>query len=282
MRLNNQEAEIYVPDGVEAIQALKRTTHMGIAAHPDDLEILAYHGILECFRSEEKWFLGVVVTDGRGSPREDLYANYTDDEMRLVRRQEQRKAAFLGEYGAVVMLDYTSAAVKDPKKKESVSDLRRLIEASRPGVIYTHNPADKHDTHVAVCLRTIEALRQVAADARPKALYGCEVWRTLDWLVDDEKVVFDVAAHENLAASLVGIFDSQICGGKRYDLATMGRRRATATYHESHGTDVTTAMIYAMDMTPLVENPGLDISEFLAAHINRFAEDVSARLKRMA
>ena len=31
---------------------------------------------------------------------------------------------------------------------------------------------------------------------------------------------------------------SQICGGKRYDLATLGRRLANATYAESHGTDV--------------------------------------------
>ena len=66
------------------------------------------------------------------------------------------------------------------------------------------------------------------------------MWRDLDWLMDADKVVFDVSAHENLQAALLGVFDSQICGGKRYDLATMGRRRANATYFASHGVDVST------------------------------------------
>jgi len=61
------------------------------------------------------------------------------------------------------------------------------------------------------------------------------VWRDLDWLVDSDKAPFDVSEHENLQAALLGVFDSQIAGGKRYDLASMGRRRANATYFESHG-----------------------------------------------
>ena len=32
-----------------------------------------------------------------GSPRDDLYADYTDDEMQKVRRLEQMKAAFVGD-----------------------------------------------------------------------------------------------------------------------------------------------------------------------------------------
>jgi hypothetical protein len=77
------------------------------------------------------------------------------------------------------------------------------VEAARPQVIYTHNLADKHDTHVAVVLRTLQALRELPREARPEHVYGCEVWRDLDWLSDADKVVFDVQAHENLAMSLV-------------------------------------------------------------------------------
>ena len=72
-------------------------------------------------------------------------------------------------------------------------------------------------------------------------------------MLDDDKVAFDVTAHENLQAALLGVFDSQICGGKRYDLATMGRRRAHATYYASHGTDVAEGLTFAMDLTPLVQ-----------------------------
>lgn len=225
MNLHIDTAGVFVPDGSPEDAAVARTTHMGISAHQDDIEIMAYHGILECFQKAGKGFMGVVVTDGAGSPRDDLYADFTDDEMQKIRRTEQQKAACVGDYCAQAFLDYASSEVKDPKNPNVARDLKNLINAARPEVIYTHNLADKHDTHVSVALRTIQAIRQLPMDARPRRLYGCEVWRDLDWLNDDDKVVFNVQAHENLAAALLGVFDSQICGGKRYDLATLGRRR---------------------------------------------------------
>jgi LmbE family N-acetylglucosaminyl deacetylase len=282
MDLHNSGAEVYVPDGSPAHVALSRTTHLCVAAHQDDIEIMAYHGILECFGRPDKGFAGVTVTSGAGSPRDGLYASYTDEEMQVVRRKEQKKAAFIGEYSAHVFLDYSSSAVKDPANTNVVEDLERIILASKPQVIYTHNLADKHDTHVATALRAIRALRELPRDSRPRHLYGCEVWRNLDWLNDDDKFVFNVEAHENLAMALVGVFDSQVAGGKRYDLATMGRRRANATYLASHGVDESTSLIFGMDLTPLVENEQLDVGEFIDAFIRRFAEEVLSRIAKLS
>ncbi len=274
-------AEIFVPDGLPVAEALARTTHMAISAHQDDLEIMAFDGILKCFQQEDKWFCGVVVTNGSGSPRDDLYKDYTDDEMRVVRRKEQKKAAVLGEYGTQVLLDYPSAAVKDGANKSPIVDFVALLKAAQPEVVYTHNLADKHDTHVGVALKVIEAIRSLPVAERPERVYGCEVWRDLDWMVDADKVTFDVSAHENLQAALLGVFDSQICGGKRYDLATMGRRRAHATYFESHGTDVATGMTLAMDLTPLIKDLDRDIQAYVQEYIARFSQDVAERIKRL-
>jgi hypothetical protein len=148
-------------------------------------------------------------------------------------------------------------------------------------VVYTHNLADKHDTHVGVVLRVIEAIRRLSAEERPQRLYGCEVWRDLDWMVDADKVVFEVSAHGNLQAALLGVFDSQICGGKQYDLATMGRRRANATYYASHSTDVATGMIFAMDLTPLIEDPDVSIRAYVREFTERFVQEVTGRLVRL-
>ena len=281
VKFGNDTAEFFVPDNESVESALERTTHIGIGAHPDDLEIMAYHGILECFMNGGKWFLGVTVTHGAGSPRDDFYASYSDEEMRRVRKIEQKKAAVIGEYSGIVLLDYPSSAVRNPENKEVRQDLKKLISSARPSYVYTHNLADKHDTHVAVAVRVIQVLRELPEEACPQKVYGCEVWRDLDWMVDKDKVVFDVGAHENLAAALTGIFDSQVSGGKRYDLATMGRRRANATYYEAHGTDISSAMIYAMDLTPLIKEPQLDMTEHVLNHIDRFSQDVSSRLKRL-
>ncbi|MEJ2009237.1 MAG: PIG-L family deacetylase [Acidobacteriota bacterium] len=281
MQFHNSGSEIYVPDGASADEALGRTTHFAIGAHQDDLEIMAYHGILECFGKKDQHFTGVTVTNGAGSPRDDLYASYTDDDMQKVRRVEQRKAAYVGEYSAQVFLDYTSGAVKDKDNPDVVADLKQLLSAAKAKVVYTHNLADKHDTHVGVTLRVIQAIRSLPAASRPEKLYGCEVWRGLDWVNDDEKVVFDVSAHENLAMSLVGVFDSQICGGKRYDLATAGRRRANATYFASHATDVATSVIFGIDLTPLIKDDKLNPGAFIQDFINHFAQEVSGRLAKL-
>jgi LmbE family N-acetylglucosaminyl deacetylase len=281
MRLGNVASELFIPDGTPETDALARTTHMGIVAHPDDLEMACFDGILKCFGKQDQWFAGVVVTDGAGSPRADLYANYTDEQMVQVRAAEQKKAAVIGEYGAQALLGYTSAAVKDVKSRVVIEDLKQLLEVARPEIVYTHNPADKHDTHVAVALRLIQALRELPADMRPKACYGCECWRDLDWLCDADKIVFDVSAHENLAAALLGVFDSQICGGKRYDLAALGRRRAHATMLASHAADAATAIIFALDLTPLINDATLNISDYVNSHITRFAAEVQERLKKL-
>ena len=282
MKFHLDTAEIYIPDGVPLPDALARTTHLCIAAHQDDIEIMAAAPILTCFQQPDKWFTGVVATDGRGSPRAGLYADYSDEEMRRVRFKEQRKAAFVGEYAAQILLDYPSKAIKDAARPEPVADLVKIIASTRPQFIYTHNLADKHDTHVAVALRVIAALRQLPPEARPEALYGCEVWRDLDWMVDADKIGFDTSAHESLQAALLGVFDSQIAGGKRYDLATMGRRKANATYFQSHGVDTAEGIIYGMDLTPLMSDPALDPAEYVRAYIHRFSKDVHSRIARLS
>jgi LmbE family N-acetylglucosaminyl deacetylase len=281
MKLHLDTAEIFVPDGLPVEEALARTTHLAVAAHQDDIEIMAVDGILQCFQQDDKWFCGVVVTNGSGSPRGNLYRDYTDEAMQAVRRKEQKKAAVVGEYSAQALLDYPSATVKDGSNKSPAEDIGLLVKAARPEVVYTHNLADKHDTHVAVALRVIEAIRGLPAEYHPQRLYGCEAWRALDWIEDADKVAFDCSAHENLQAALLGVFDSQICGGKRYDRATMGRRHANATYDASHSLDVTTGLVYAMDLTPLIEEPARNIEAYVQEFIERFAQGVTERLRRV-
>ena len=279
MELRRKSAQIFVPDGLPVEQALARTTHMAIAAHQDDIEIMAIDGILACFQQRERWFTGVVVTDGAGSPRDDLYRDYSDEQMRAVRAVEQKKAAYVGEFGAQALLDYPSARIKNPADPDPLADLTELLRLARPQVVYTHNLADKHPTHVAVGLRTIAALRRLAPGERPQRVIGCEVWRDLGWMLDEDKVVFNTTAHENLQMSLLGVFDSQISGGKRYDLASMGRRRANATYFASHAVDAMDSMATGMDLTPLVTDPSLDPWEYVSGYIQRFAADVQRMIQ---
>ena len=82
MNMINESAILYIPDGEQQDKAISRTTHLAISAHQDDIEFMAYAPIAECFGKTDKWFGGVVVTDGAGSPRSGLYANYRAEESR--------------------------------------------------------------------------------------------------------------------------------------------------------------------------------------------------------
>jgi LmbE family N-acetylglucosaminyl deacetylase len=280
LSLTQPNADVFVPDGSEIGTALSRTTHLAVGAHQDDLEIMAAHGVVECFQSAARWFTGVVVTDGAGSARDFEYKNYSDERMMDVRQHEQRKAAYVGEYSAMLQLRHPSSAAKDAASRAVVDDLRAILQEARPQIVYTHNLADKHDTHVAVALRLIAACKALPPSTRPQRIIGCEVWRDLDWLCDADKVVMPVDRHENLHAALMGVFDSQIAGGKRYDLATAGRRRAHATYFESHDTDEHGALTWGMDLTPLLH--GVEPAELVRNYIARFEAEVAGRLARLS
>jgi LmbE family N-acetylglucosaminyl deacetylase len=274
MNLSQPDSEVYIPGGGDPVETLARTTHLAIGAHPDDLEIMAIAGILACYQRPDARFTGVVVTDGAGSPRGGAYAHISDEEMQNLRVLEQRRAAHLGDYGAQLFLGFPSRAAKDPVDRSLVADLQAIVTATRPGILYTHNLADKHPTHVGVAVKVIKALRGLPAASRPQKVYGCEVWRDLGWLVDEDKVVFDCSERQNLQLALLGVFDSQISGGKRYDLAAMGRRVANATFHQSHQTDRAQGLVFAMDLGPLVEDPQIDISAYVRGYIERFSADV--------
>ena len=258
------------------------TTHMCIAAHQDDIEIMAASAILECFGKSDKKFTGVTVTDGAGSPRTGIYESFTDEDMKKIRAVEQDTASAIGRYNAQFQLYYPSSAVKDNKNAVLVNELIEIISAASPKFLYMHNFADKHDTHVAVALRTLEALRQIPKETRPQKVYSMEVWRSLDWVRDDEKLLFDTSQDEFLQASLLGVYHSQIAGGKRYDVACLGRKRANATYVATHSTDDYTAAEYGIDITELVNDDSLTPTQFISRFIENFKQDVIDRMAKFS
>lgn len=271
--------DLYIPDEVSPAEAQARTSHLGIGAHQDDLEFMAFHGIASCYQQDGAWFSGITCTDGAGSARSGAFADKTDNEMQAIRAEEQRHAARIGQYSYMAQLGLPSAAIKDPVSRgELVDALEQLLLMTQPEVLYTHNPADKHASHVAVFHAVIEALRRVPPYSRPKQVYGCEVWRDLDWLEPEDKVALDVSGHPELAGRLNACFVSQIAGGKDYGKAVLGRRRANATFYDSHSVDVVDQLWFAMDLTPLIEDNAPEVEAFVKAKLNRFTKSVLSGL----
>jgi len=271
--------DFYVPDQSTDAEALDRTTHLAIAAHQDDLEIIGFHGIGQCYKQSERWFTGIVLTDGAGSPRSGDYAHYSNDEMAAVRKQEQRDAADFGAYSAVIQYGCSSAEIKQKINPQVVRDLARWLGQAQAEVVYLHNVADRHDTHIAVSVHALEALRSLPPHQRPKHVYGVEGWRDLDWLPQQHRVQLDVGAHREIYKPLIGIFDSQISGGKRYDLASEARQLANATFGFSHSVDTSEYISLAMDLQPLLDDTKLEYGEFVQSLLSDFNRDLLAGVR---
>lgn len=273
--------DIFIPDGRPEDQALARTTHLGIGAHQDDLEFMAFPGIVECFDSDDLWFGGITCTDGAGSSRSGKYAAVSDDEMRAIRVAEQRRAAEIGRFSFVAQLGYPSKTLSDPLRSTLVGELRELLERTKPDIVYTHNPADKHPTHIRVLVAVLAALRELPVADRPRQLLGCEGWRGLDWLEDSGKVVMDVSGREGLATELNAVFESQIAGGKRYDVAVIGRRHANATFFDAHSVDSVNDACLAIDLTPLIGREPAAVVDFTLEAVDRFRRSVADELRKV-
>ena len=279
---NHSSGDIFIPDEDSLENALTRTTHLAIGAHSDDIEIMAYHGIVDCYgyRRKDKWFSGVTVTDGRGSSRVGPYSSCSDEEMIEIRKVEQRQAAMVGKYGAMLQLGYESSVIMENSGQKNLKeDLFKILEQSSPEIIYTHNPADKHDTHIAVLSAAIQAMQELPEEKKPKQVLGCEVWRDLDWMPDKDKVLLDVSARENLANALVSIFDSQITGGKRYDRAAVGRRYANATFFHAEGRDKAEQLTFAMDLTPVIYDDSIKFCDYVMEYLDKFKSEVKTNIE---
>jgi len=280
MELSSPSARVFCPDGRPALLAWGSTRQLGVVAHADDLEISAIKGILDGFAAPEPSFCGVVVCDGAGAPKHGDLLNLPEQEYRELRQAEQERAATLGRYAATIGLSHQSSSVR-ARSSEVGRDLDTILGALSPDVVYTHNPFDAHDTHVAVMLELIAALRRRPLAHRPPRLIGCEVWRDLDWLPDAYRVALDVGDHTELQRDLLAVFGSQLDGGKRYDLAVLGRRRAHATFHRADRADETSGLVFGVDLTCLIGPNPPELSQFVEEVLTAFRQDVVLRLARL-
>jgi LmbE family N-acetylglucosaminyl deacetylase len=237
---------------------------------------MAYAGIAACHESPDQWFTGVTVCDGAGSPRTGPYTDYSDEEMIARRRQEQRDAASLGQYSLQIQLGYSSAAVKDPNSDALVTDLVSVLEQCRPEVVYLHNIADAHDTHVHLALQSVAALRKMNSSQHPRQVYGMEVWRSLDWLPEALRLALPLPADCALQSRLLRCHDSQVSGGKHYEEAVLARQKANATFSSSHEVDNCQACALAMDLSPLLEEGAISPQEYLQRCLEEFSASLVA------
>lgn len=135
------QPDLFIPDGAVSAEAYARCSHLGIGAHQDDLEFMAFHGISTCYQDDGLWFGGITCTNGAGSARSGQYADYSDEQMQAVRADEQRQAATIGEYSFVNQLALKSEQVKKSRAASNTGSATGAPSADVPtrGHLYTQS-----------------------------------------------------------------------------------------------------------------------------------------------
>jgi LmbE family N-acetylglucosaminyl deacetylase len=147
-------------------------------------------------------------------------------------------------------------------------------------VVYAHDPTDRHATHVGACAAAIAALRRLPAEWRPARVYGCEVWRSLDWLAEGDLVRLDVSGHEETWRALLACFPSQTEGARPFEQGALGRARANAVFSEARAAGGAGAAWLALDLSPLLRDPRLSLEEFVRERVARFEAEVTRAARR--
>ncbi|HRR89402.1 MAG TPA: PIG-L family deacetylase [Eubacteriales bacterium] len=266
------KTEVYIPEHAVKTPDLA----MAIVAHQDDAEIMFASYIVDAYFDKIISFSAVVLTDGKGSARSGEYKNFADDEMKEVRKKEQKAAADIGRYESLFLLDFSSAELKK-NPAAAAFEIKKILLEKRPKIVLLHNPFDKHPTHAACLKASLLALLEIKDEYSPKQAVAGEAWRGLDWLPEKYKLAKGGKRGFRLQRRLLAAFESQIAGGKRYDLAAEGRRRANATFGESHSVDDFPEVSLFLDLTKVVKGE-IPLQSFVREVLEEFSKDVMKNL----
>lgn len=273
---------IVFSDGIQGMKAdaCQKTTHLAIGAHQDDVEIMAMSGILECFGISHNWFSSVTLSTGTGKNRKDIYRTLSDDELKDVRVEEQKKAAIIGNYAVSISMKYQTQEIR-MLDSNALEDIKSIILMMKPRIIFMHSPFDNYDTHVAACILTLKALQEVREEYIPERLLGCEVWGSLDWLPTKFKVYLPVQDRENIINACMGVYDSQIYGGKRYDLGVNSRLQSNAVFSLDSKYGYEKKVAFAINLKPLIWKDLNGVLDFIDVVIDSYRKDVLFNLKKI-
>lgn len=261
LRLNAKA--VVRPEGLRLADFAGQPNVVVIAPHPDD-DAIGVGGSLRRHRSVGENVFAIYVTDGAGTP---TGGGRTREEIVQTRQDEAMRG--LGEIDAQagIFLNYQSKEVKSDRVPDVVQDLAAVFDLLRPRVIYVTAPYERHSTHIACTLRTVEAIRAVNNFA--PELKGYAVW---GYLYGDENLEYvDISAHVEAKRRAIRCHESEVAG-HAYDEGIIGLHRYVAVFQETHGLQEMAYAELLLDMSRLVREPELSVGDFAREQVMSFLQ----------
>ena len=241
-------------------EALSDTTHMAIVAHADDDGVLAGQAISETYLNPDKHLTVIVVSASPGTGRPPGYEGFDDAAMVAIRRREQIDASDVGCYAATAQLGFSKNEIMGLENGDFTAahniqvTLRDILRHTpRLDSLYLHSIFDEHDTHQALTMLTLDALRELEKAERPQNCYGVEVSSSLSWLPPEHKKRLFISQMRTVKA-ILGRYKTELAK-RKYDEGVEGRSIANAVFQRDMGTSPAEPYLCALDYGSILNAP---------------------------
>lgn len=268
------DVRAWTPAGSNIQSALAKANSIAVVAHADDALIMLPDQATAV--GGTSGLIEILVTDGAGSVLPP--GCRTQSELVALREHEEIRVAQRAGFGGVIFLRASSATVRDTGERRVTQSIAAILACTHPEILVTHNPFDRHPTHLAVLARVLDAICRVPRRAWPLRLLGGEVWGGLDFLPAEIVQAHDISAQIETIGELMRLYETQNIN-QHYDLGAVGRYLSHATFHSSHARNEAVAMALTIDMTALLGRPASSLPDFVVRWFDRARNDQLTRLQ---
>ncbi len=246
----------------------RRGNVLAISPHPDD-DALGAGGTMALAAGEGRGVFSVYVTDGSGSPRKE--PAISNEEMAACRETEAlRSLRALGAAGGF-FLRRDSRQTTGTEGRIITDEIKEIVGFLKPVEIYLPAPYERHKTHQACLLLTIDALR--GAVKWPVKVLGYGLWGCF-W-GEKRRVARDISAVIRKKVEAVLAHASQI-DYKDYHQGILGKNNCEAVFQSSHEVQKASFIETFCDLSELLDRKDLslrdwarmDFEDFLNAYLS--------------
>ncbi len=239
-----------------------------ISPHPDD-DALGAGGTMALAAGEGRGVFSIYVTDGGGSPQKG--PGVSGEEMAARREAEAlRSLKALGAAGGF-FLRRDSRQAMGTEGRIIKGEIEEIVGILKPAEIYLPAPYERHKTHQACTLLTVDALRE--AVKWPANVFGYSLWGSF-W-GEKRRMARDISSVIRKKVEAVLAHASQI-DYKNYHQGILGKNNCEAVFSASHELQKASFIETFCDMSELLARKDLtirdwaqmDFEDFLNAYLS--------------
>lgn len=177
---------------------------MGFAVEAGELESISCAHISDVLCDGNRSFVGVITRTPHDVLACGQYVGYSEDDMISIRLHEAIKAANIGSYQSLYLLNDGEL---EEVTEELVNDYYDLLITYKPDIVYTYSPFDTSHEHIVSLKALLMALNKLEG-YYPEHIYAVNFDFDGEIFDEDDIVNLDITTRFDVIESMLGVYVS--------------------------------------------------------------------------